>query len=122
MRIFILDDSRFVAQALLDTRRPDLGGAHQITLVRPFRWDGEKIEQSFDDAFWTVINQPVFDCWILDNDLGTGLEGYDFLKQVCEGMPDRVPPLVYSCSANPQARANIEAYAANWHAHTRDSK
>lgn len=120
MRIFILDDSRSVAQAMADANLQPVGPEgepHQYTLARPFRWDGEKIAQSLDDAIELVRNQPTFDVWVLDNDLGAGLEGYEFLKDAIALAPECVPPVVYSCSANPIARANIVAYAANWRKH-----
>lgn len=116
MRIFILDDSRSIEQAIdavsPNFPKPDL--VNDLVLARPFRWDGEKIIQSLDDAFELIANQPPMDIWILDNDLGSGLEGYDFLKQMCEQNPCQVASLILSCSANPAAKKNIETYGRNW--------
>jgi hypothetical protein len=113
-QVFILDDARSIQQACRDARWAPNATFGEVTLIRPFRWNGEVIEYTLEDAMDIIRNNSRYDFWILDNDLGPGLEGFTFLKEMCELQPDKIPEYVLSCSANPSRREAIEAYHQNW--------
>ena len=121
LRIFILDDVRNIpaaisnASAALWKEYLDSADKRVVVMARPFRHNGEELIADFQNAIDTLEENPTFDYWILDNDLGPGLEGYDFLKQMISQMPSRMPEVVLSCSANRERRNQIEAYFDNWH-------
>ena len=113
----ILDDVRSSVRALANidhSARRLLGDGCAVTIVRPFRHDGERVIADFANALDVVQNNPVFDVWILDNDLAPALEGFSFLRQMCEQRPHLVPALVFSCSSNIARREQIESYGADW--------
>jgi hypothetical protein len=113
--ILILDDVRSITQATAILKgKFAIQKDDHFTLMRPFRHDGDKIINDLDDAFDTVILNPAFDVWILDNDLGPGVEGYDFLKSVSDQYPDKMPTQCFSCSSNFDRKRQIEGYFFNW--------
>ena len=117
MRIFILDDARSILAACAAANMSSLvRDGNSFVLARPFVWDGEKVVSGLYDATDLIFLNPVFDIWILDNDLGDGLEGYEFLKMVCNSRPEMVASVILSCSANPAARENIISFGRNFNA------
>lgn len=117
MRIFIYDDKRTIRQAMTAVNlAPGTTIKQSYTLVRPTRVSmglGE-YQETHDDAIDCIRESDPFDLWVLDNDLGEGLEGYHFLRQMIERYPDKVPLDVLSCSANPARAAAIVSYHQNW--------
>lgn len=113
IKIFILDDARTAVAAIRDAGLSLPLGAH-IHMCRPFRWDGEKIVQDFQDAEEAIRLCPIFDLWILDNDLGPGVEGYAFLKLAMDKFPQFLPKSLRSCSANPERRRDIVEHFNNY--------
>ena len=113
LQIFILDDLRTIKLACKDANFK-MGEGQQYSLVRPFHFDGMKVLCDLDDARAMIINNPPFDVWILDNDLGPGVEGYDFLKGMIAELPDKIPSIVKSCSANYSRKVAIEALHNDW--------
>ena len=116
MRVLIFDDRRTIQEAIrATTGLPDgIGKWGTKVMVRPPRWDGEKLVEDFENAFDTIRHNDNFDVLILDNDLGVGVEGYRFLMDLIEKMPAKVPIIVKSCSSNPDRRIAIESYHQNW--------
>lgn len=109
MRVFILDDLRGPAAAYsaVGLSKESVNN-HSIHLIR-----------TFDSAVVEIKEQAAFDLWILDHDLGCfkdGVEqsGYDFLNYCINNMPEKIPDVLYSCSANPLGRARILALHKNW--------
>ncbi len=114
MRVFILDDARSISQAMRDA-----GVSFQeaeITICRPFQWSFllNYPQGTLQDAEDMIAINSAYDVWILDNDLGGGLEGFSFLKWACENCPAKVPPTVASCSANPHRRRDIVSYHSDF--------
>jgi hypothetical protein len=112
--ILIIDDARTVEQACTRANIK-LGKSMVCTLVRPFRWRNGLIEQTLDDARELIRINPRYDVWVLDNDLGPGLDGYLFLREMCTALPNKIPDQVLSCSANPVRRAAIVDYFRAWY-------
>lgn len=112
MRIFVYDDVRNVSciKRMFVAQCRDA----QITLVRPFRHNGDVIIADHMNALDVLENNPPFNMWILDNDLAEGLEGFQFLKEILETHPHLAPETVLSCSANGERRKSIESYFADW--------
>jgi len=111
MNIFVLDDVRMIRQALIeagivDWKSKTLPAAHYA------------LARSISVGLDVIQSSPVFDVWILDNDLGIVdgklEEGYEFLKFCINHFGDKVPETVWSCSANPVRRQAIHALHANW--------
>jgi hypothetical protein len=107
--VMVYDDVRFIWLAVTESRFTHEEYDH-FALVRPFRHDGEKVVCDHENAINVVLNNLKFDAWILDNDLGPGIEGYDFLKKMVSEHPEKVPDIVRSCSSNFDRRRQIESY------------
>lgn len=113
MNIFILDDSRTLKMALVDSRRMGVSTMDRVMPEATY-----SMARNPEDAINVIRASPKFDVWILDNDLGiiNGFkeEGYEFLKRCINEFGDKVPDVVYSCSANPERREQIETLHTNW--------
>jgi hypothetical protein len=105
--IFILDDTRTV-QAAIEGSGGGVLSDNNLTF---------SLARNPSDAYEIVMASEPFNTWILDNDLGPGLEGMDFLKQFINGTDEqraKMPRFLISCSSNPARRADIEAYFNNF--------
>ena len=121
MRIFVYDDLRTLSMALqrlgIDFGYMEEMGEvdqNQYTLVRPFRHNGFSVVADHDNATDTIRRNPPFDVWVLDNDLSEGVEGFQFLKDMLEHVPEKAPGRVVSCSANFDRARQIESYFSDW--------
>lgn len=112
--IFIYDDVRSISDAVNWRRSLVDSDRAVISLVRPFRHNGDSIVADHNNAFDVITSNDRFTSWILDNDLAPGLEGLDFLKMAIEDFPDKLPDRVFSCSANFDRRQQIESYFSDW--------
>lgn len=113
LKLFILDDARSIAAAVRDAGLSLKDIPVQVSLCRPFRWSDDKVVQDFQDAT-ELVKTSKFDLWILDNDLGNGLEGIDFLKLAISEFPEFLPKSLRSCSGNRPRREDIEALFTNF--------
>lgn len=114
MRIFILDDKRCFDEAVRQAFQSDERAAEFAARV-----ESHTLCRNITEGNTAVWSLPVFDVWILDNDLGYNAfgkleEGFAFLKFWVE-YPELVPPVVLSCSANPARRRDIDELFKNWH-------
>lgn len=89
-----------------DTRLPEHVGLKSTDCV---------IVRTADEAQATLQQNPVFDSWSLDHDLGLGsLTGYEFLKWVADHALDKWPKgMIKVHSANPVGTKNMEVFIRN---------
>ncbi len=111
-RVFILDDRRSVQIAL------EGAGLFKDGDVIPKGYFS--VARNIRDGIDTVVWSELFDIWVLDNDLGPGEEGYEFLKRMIDKYPTKVAARVVSCSSNPPRREAIEKLFANWEENGRE--
>lgn len=103
MRIFLLDDMRTPEMVI---------GRYRLKATP----EDFTVAKCVVEGLEVIKNNPKFDMWILDHDLGTGFgTGYQFIKEAATYLYlDKFPKgMVWSCSDNPCGRENINVYAKN---------
>lgn len=119
--IFVLDDIRNIYMAL---KEANYIAAESYRRINPPAVPEEErreptrisLARNMDDGYDIVMANPVFDLWVLDNDLGPGEEGFKFLEEFIRDNPNKLPKHVLSCSANPMRREAIVALFNNYRA------
>lgn len=101
-RIFVLDDCRTCKTAIASSSLSYFG-KHSFWLAR-----------NIEDGIEILTNNDLMDVWILDNDLGPNVEGYEFLKYMILFHPNLLPDYLVSCSSNWTMREKIESYFNDW--------
>lgn len=117
--IFVLDDIRNIYMAL---KEANYIAAEQYRRLNPPTSPEEErrtpvrisLARNIEDGYDIVMANPVFDLWVLDNDLGLGEEGFKFLEEFIKDQPNKLPKFVLSCSANPMRREAIIALFENY--------
>lgn len=117
--IFILDDVRNIYVALHNANYAGATDYKRLSPPNPVEEERRSprrisLARNMADGYDTVMANPVFDLWVLDNDLGPGEEGFKFLEEFIQENPNKLPKYLLSCSANPMRREAIVALFDNF--------